>query len=135
MAVVGSSLLSVLDRLAFGVLPETYKRSTGNISKQETIVFIDCQNIPKFHPHWGPLATHYLIVIKVVSNYWLHGTTPDLLLLHVTLITSHLINYPVPSCMVTQYMYYTLMLVHRSTIPVLHEVCELLSVYMPLYQD
>ena len=29
----GSSLLSVLDRLALEVLPETDKRSTGNISK------------------------------------------------------------------------------------------------------
>ena len=34
VGVVGSSLLSILDRLAFEVLPETYKRSTGNISKQ-----------------------------------------------------------------------------------------------------
>ena len=35
VAVVGSSLLSVLDRLAFEVLPETDKRSTGNISKND----------------------------------------------------------------------------------------------------
>ena len=33
MAVVGSSLLSVLDRLAFEVLPEINNRSIGNISK------------------------------------------------------------------------------------------------------
>ena len=33
MAVVGSSLLSVLDRLAFEVLPETGNTSSGNISK------------------------------------------------------------------------------------------------------
>ena len=33
MAVVGSSLLSLLDRLAFEVLPETGNTSSGNISK------------------------------------------------------------------------------------------------------
>ena len=34
MTVVGSSLLSALDRLAFEVLPETGKTSSGNIGNK-----------------------------------------------------------------------------------------------------
>ena len=37
MAVVGSSLLSVLDRLAFEVLPETDNITSGNISESGRI--------------------------------------------------------------------------------------------------